>query len=350
VLAPPELPEQSAGALLFILITTHYAPICIIIKSMEDLLYSLNAIVPLLVTMAVGWVIGLRGHAGESDINFLNRLAFQYLLPIHLFNTTMQIHFFDEFNPKLITFCALAIFFTMAAAWIVFAFVIKDRHRRCIFIVSTFRSNNVIYALPLSANLFGAEGTRTAAMLVPASIVLFSLFSVIVMVYHVQNANTTIWKSIKKTLVEIVKNPLMIGSVSGILFSFTNITMPLSLSRGIGYVAATATPIALILLGAQIDIKKLKTNLKPAFAACSLRLIVVPAIVIPLMVFCGFRGAELGVLMICFSAPCAVSSMVMARNYKIDPPFAAQVVYLSTAFSLATMFCIISILKRMDLF
>jgi predicted permease len=54
--------------------------------------------------------------------------------------------------------------------------------------------------------------------------------------------------------------------------------------------------------------------------------------------------------MVVFAAPCAVNNLIMARNYRIDPLFAAQTVYLSTVFSLPTMFITISLLRARGLF
>ncbi|MDR1108522.1 MAG: AEC family transporter, partial [Spirochaetaceae bacterium] len=151
---------------------------------MDVILFSFNAVAPMLFPMALGWFIRYRNHISEGDINFLNRLCFRYLLAFHIFNSTAAIDFRAEFNPRLIFLCTLSVFTVMAAAWIVFAFLIRDREKRCIFIVSAFRSNNIIYALPLAANLFGEPGIKVAAMLVPVTIILFNFFCVVVMVYH----------------------------------------------------------------------------------------------------------------------------------------------------------------------
>jgi predicted permease len=115
-------------------------------------------------------------------------------------------------------------------------------------------------------------------------------------------------------------------------------------------VASIATPLALLLLGAQIDFRQLAGSLGPAFGACLLRLVIVPAALVPFFVLTGFRGPELGAIMVVFSAPCAVNNLIMARNYRISPAFAAQTVYLSTTLSLLTMFCYISLLRGLGLF
>jgi predicted permease len=192
-------------------------------------------------------------------------------------------------------------------------------------------------------------------MLVPVTIILFNFFTVIVMVYHAQadqsrNERSALLAALKRTLLDIIHNPLIIGSVLGIALSLLPVTLPVFLRSSINAVASTGTPISLLLLGAQVDFKKLAKDIKPALGACLLRLVIVPAILVPIMVAAGFRGPDLGALMVAFAAPSAVTNLVMARNYNIDPPFAAQTVYLSTALSMLTMFFAISLMRYLELF
>jgi predicted permease len=321
----------------------------------DVIIFSFNAVAPLLFPIGLGWFIRRQRHIGEGDMNFLNRLCFRYLLPFHIFNNTKSIDIRAEFNPWLILIASLCIVLVMLLSWGIFARTVRDRQRRCIMIVSSFRSNNLIYALPLAANLFGAEGVTVASMMIPVVIILFNFLAVVVMVCYApaeagDDGETGLRETLKRTAVDIVRNPLIIGSVGGIGFSLLGIAVPGFLQKGINAVAASATPIALMLLGAQIDFKALAGNLGPALGACALRLVIVPGILVPLMILLGFRGPELGALMVAFAAPCAVNTLIMARNYRIDPPFAAQTVYLSTVLSLPTMFAAISLLRALGLF
>jgi predicted permease len=322
---------------------------------LDIIIFSFSAVTPLFFPMALGWFIKWRKHINEENINFLNRICFRYLLPFHIFNTTATINFHEEFEPRLIFICALGIFLVMIVAWAVFSLTIRDREKRCIFIVSAFRSNNIIYALPMAINLFGPEGVKVAATLTPVTIILFNFFCVMTMVYHAR-ANSGdgteargVGAAIRSTVIDILRNPLIAGSVLGILFSLSGITLPGFIQNGIKGVAITGTPMALILLGTQMDFKQLTGNLAPALEACAIRLVIVPGILVPLMVAAGFRRLELGALMVIFAAPCAVTNLIMARNYRINPPLAAQTVYLSTALSLPTMFIIISLLRSLGL-
>ena len=300
--------------------------------------------------MMVGWFIAWKGHINEENISFLNLLCFRYLLAFHIFNSVLSIDFYAEFNPKLIIAGVGGIFTVMLISWFVFSLTVRDRARRCIFIVSSFRSNNMIFALPLATNLFGAAGIKAATMLVPVTIIFFNFFAVVAMVYHSRSSESGMAAALKRTVVDIIRNPLIIGSVLGLLFSLLRIRLPGFLGRGVASVASAATPVSLMLLGAQIDIKKLAGNIKPVLGACLLRLVITPAFLVPLMILAGFRGPELGALLVAFAAPGAVATLIMARNYDIDPVFAAQTVYLSTVLSMLTIFIAISTLRALELF
>ena len=323
---------------------------------MDILVFSLNAVIPMFFPVVLGWLVRRLGQIKESDINFLNRLCFRYLLAFHLFNSIIIIDFRTEFSFTLILFCIACVFSVMLLAWIIFALTIRDREKRCILIVSSFRSNNIIYALPMAASLFGDAGVKAAAMLIPVTIILFNFFCVTVMVYHAPGqaekggAKTGMGQTLKRTAVDIIRNPLIIGSVLGVVFSLLGIPLPRFAKSGISMIAVTGTPLALFLLGSQIDFRALAGNMGSALGACLLRLVIVPGLLVPATILFGFRGPELGSLMVAFSAPCAVNNLIMARNYNINPVYAAQTVYLSTILSLLTMFIYISLLRGLGLF
>ncbi|MDR0822698.1 MAG: AEC family transporter [Endomicrobium sp.] len=317
---------------------------------MEIFLFSFNAIAPILFIMALGWFISWRGHIGENDKLFLNKLCFKYLLPFQLFCSTVSIDFYAEFNSKMVIFCISVILAIAIAAFCIFTITMKDRHKRCIFIVCAFRSNNIIYALPLAINMFGDAGLKAAAMLVPITIIMFNLLSVIAFVYYSQSSDTDMAAALKHTLIDICKNPLITSSILGIIISLLGISIPQSLEKGIFAVGALGPSTALLLLGSQIDLKKLTGNIKPVLGLCLMRLIIVPAITAPFMVYFGFTGPHLGALLVAFAAPCAVTNMIMAKNYNVAPEFSAQSVYLTTTLSIATMFGYISLFRWLGLF
>ena len=320
---------------------------------MSVLIFSFNAVAPMLFLTALGWFILKRGHLDERSRDVINRICFRYLLAFMAFHNTLSINFYEDFNARILIFCALSILAILIVAWVTFTNIIKieDPGRRSTFIVASYRSNNVIYAMTLAVSMFGQEGIRAAAVLIPLTIIVFNFFSVIVMVHHSQNdeSDHSIAAEFRRTAVDTIKNPLIVSSALGVILSLLRVELPEFLLSGIASVALTATPMALIVLGSHLDLKLISGSLKPLMAVCTMRLVIIPAIMVPIAVLIGFRGPELGALMVIFAAPCAVTNLVMARNYKLDANFAAQTVILSTIVSMPTMFIIISILRAMAL-
>jgi predicted permease len=333
------------------------------LKMLEILSYSFNAVAPMFVAVFIGAFIAKRGLIQDREIGFLNTLCFRYLLALHIFNSVLQVDFYAEWRPRLVLTFIVMITVLFCLAWLFFSLTVKDYGRRCIYIVTAYRSNNLIYALPLAANLFGPEGVKSAAMLVPITIIFFNFFTVIALVYHRQKIETggtrnkagdsggeDMRTALKKCAFEVATNPLIIGSCLGIIFSLVRFPLPAFLRNGINSVALSATPVSLLLLGAQINLKALAGNIRAVIRAVALRLLLVPCILVPLTVWLGFRGPELGALAVAFAAPPAVGNLIMARNYKVAPEFAAQTVYLSTLVSMFTIFGLVAILRGLGLF
>jgi len=297
----------------------------------------------------IGWIIARFKKLDEHSIGVLNKIGFNFLVPFLIFNNTMATDFYTDFNPRLIIVSALAIFALMIASWVLFGLTMKDRARRCIFIMGAFRTNYVIYAISIAITMFGQDNVKSAVLLVPVAILCFNFFGIIVLIYHSKKSEN-VAESIRRTAIDFCKNPQILAAVFGILFSLARIQLPQFLQGGVSLLAGTASPISLLLLGAQLDFKKLTGDIRQVLAICMMRLVIIPAIMIPIMIWLGFRGPDLAALLIMFGAPLAVNCLVMARNYNIDPPFAAQAVMLSTVLSIPSIFIFLTVLTGLGMF
>ncbi|MDR1785400.1 MAG: AEC family transporter [Spirochaetaceae bacterium] len=319
---------------------------------MNVLAFSFNAIAPMLFTTALGWFISRRSKIPQGFTEFLNKLCFRYLLSFHVFNSTMTVDFSAEFNLGLVLFFVIAGLAVIAGAIAVFTLFVQDRGRRCSLIVCSYRSSNIVFALPMAVGLFGAEGIKPAAMLIPVTIIMFNFITVVLMVYYSQGTDgaAPLGATLRKTALDVVQNPLIIGSGIGILLSLLHIRLPAFARGAATMVASAGTPVSFLLLGMQIDFRRLRAAAGPVIGACLMRLVVVPGILVPLMVLAGFRGPELGALMVVYAAPCAVTNYVMSRLYNLDPEFTGQTVTMSTILSMLTMFLEVSLLRALGLF
>lgn len=311
---------------------------------MQNLIVSFNAIAPLFVLIVIGFFIRRRGFVRDEALPQMNNLAFTIFLPALLFNNLYSTDVRSAFSPKLLVyavFSALAVY--VLAVVCVCAFE-KDSKSRGAMIQAIYRSNFVLLGLPVVQALFAGQDLGVTSVVVAVIVPIFNVLAVITL--EVFRGGHVQWK---KVLIGIVKNPLIIGSCLGFACMALGITLPVFLHSSIKSLAAAATPLALVVLGASIHLDMIADN-KRNLVICVLgRLVVSPLIFATGGVLLGFRGIELATLLAMLAAPTAVSSFTMAQQMDSNGELAAEAVVMTSGFSCITMFLWIFVFKQMGL-
>ena len=144
-------------------------------------------------------------------------------------------------------------------------------------------------------------------------------------------------KTIKKACINILKNPIIIGIFLGLPFSLLHVQFPVFMQKTINSIAQTATPIALIVIGASFEGRKAIKKIKPTIIATFIKLIGLGAVFMPLGIFIGFRNQELMAILIMLASPTTVSSYIMAENMDNDGVLASSIIVLTTVLSSITL-------------
>jgi predicted permease len=148
-----------------------------------------------------------------------------------------------------------------------------------------------------------------------------------------------------KIIVNICKNPLIIGTLLGVLCSATRFDAPQVLRRSLSSLTACASPVALIVLGGTFRRQSLGENKKLLTELAALRLAIVPGILLGIALLLGFRDVELLSFITLFGSPAAVSSFSMAQQMGGDSELAGQNLLITTVFSIFTIFIWVSLLN-----
>lgn len=127
------------------------------------------------------------------------------------------------------------------------------------------------------------------------------------------------------------------------------VSLPVIPEKTLNSLAATATPIALIVVGAGFEGRSALAKLRPTVAATVIKLVILPLVALPLAVWCGFQGAELIAILIMVGAPTTVTSYVMAVNMDNDGPLSSSIIVLSTLLSSVTLTFWVYLLKSFAL-
>lgn len=293
---------------------------------MEDLIFSINVVLPLFLTMLLGYFLTKIKIWDAHFTNMANKAGFRIFLPILLFNNIYDTDLNKLFDLKLITFGLSGVMLVLVLAVPAAMLMTKEDTKKGVLVQAVFRSNFLIFGLALSGNIFGEDGASVASKLIGFLIPLFNCASVLVLAAF----NKETKKSIKEMFKGVIKNPLIIGCVLGMLALIMGVALPKALAKSLKDIGAIGAPLAVLMLGAEFNFEGLWKNIKYIAFGTLGRLIIVPVGTLAAAILIGFRGAELITLLAVFGSPVAINSYIMAKEAGGDAELAGQLVVLST--------------------
>ena len=317
---------------------------------LTNLTYSVNAVMPILILVALGYFLKRFRFLTESFVDTAEKTVFKVALPVMLFMEVAKSSVSVIGDTRLIVFCIIGVTAAFLVMTVLAPVLLRDPTKRGAFIQGMCRSNFAILGVPLAENMFGTTGTQMIAIVMPFVILMFNSYSVIILSVFSSDAEHKLnKKSILGILKNIVTNPLIIGVVLGLPFMFFGWELPVIANKSLTYLNNLCTPLALMSLGANFKPANMKGRMGYAVAASLGKTVLLPGLMVTLAALLGFRDASLGVVLILFGAPTAVSSYIMAKKMKNDGELAAQILLLTTLLCIVTIFIGIFILKTLAL-
>ena len=304
-------------------------------------------IFPIALMLTIG--IGCRkaGLVKSSTVQDVNRLVFNLFLPLMNFMniySTDKAQFFTRDNLVLLAICSAS---TVGSA-VITGFVLRLRkcepRVRGVLIQSAYQTNGAIFALPIITALCGSDQLAPMSLLFLALSPLYMVQAVLVLA-PIRGGE----RNLKKTMREIVRNPIIIASVVAFLFLMLNIKLPVTVTDTLQKMANVTTPLSFVVLGASLSLGGFRKNLVRLCSAGFVRLILVPALCLTAGLLLGLRGAHIATMVCLMGAPVAVSSFTLAQTYGADESLAAEIVTTTTLAAAVTMFCWITLLNHFAL-
>lgn len=216
---------------------------------LNDLIFSANVIVPIFLLIMLGYALTKLKIWDAHFLKIANNLCFKVLLPVLLFYNVATANIFEVFNARLIIYSCLCACALCGLLFILVPLFVKEKSRRGVMIQGTFRSNFLLFGVPLGLSIGGAAGSVLAAVVAAFYVPVINMLSVISL-YAFSDAEN---KSLRSALLGIVKNPLVIGGVSGLLFSLVRSSvgfeLPYMIDTTLSKITVSATPLAFLILG-----------------------------------------------------------------------------------------------------
>ncbi len=324
---------------------------------MDAFVFALNSTIPIFLVILLGWFLNRVKIFNDGFNKAANDYVFKCALPVSLFDSISSMDLYSDFKPSFAIFCALTTIVFFSVTWgLSFLFFKKNRGLIGAFAQGATRSSAAILGVAFALNIYGSSGM--VPMMIVSAVPLFNIFSVLILLFSPQvdengnllpKAKVSVGAAVKKALIGIITNPIILGILAGIPFALLKISLPSILSKTISTVGGTASPVALLVVGASFSGGAALKKLKPACAATFIKLMLLPAVFLPIAAYMGFRNSEMVAILILLGSPTTVASYVMARNMKADSVLASDIVVLSTLLSSVSLTFWIFMLKSFNL-
>lgn len=310
---------------------------------LENLIFCLNATVPIFILMVLGYIFKVTGIFNEGLTKGINSFVFKVALPVLVYKELATSDVGELWDTGFIIFCFVATFISIMIGW-AFSFLAHDKRTRTEFIQGTYRSSAALLGVGIAVNLYGTAG-MTPLMIIGA-VPLYNVAAVIILTTG-QNDGKITPALLKKTFIGILKNPIIIGITFGIIRSF--IPVQILLPKTLDYVSDLATPLGLMALGASFQFGEAVKKYKPTIVATFLKLVGFCAIWLPVAIALGYSHDKLVAVLIMTGSPTTVSSFVMAKSMGYNGTVSAGIVMLTTILSAFTLTVWLYILRTMGL-
>ena len=231
---------------------------------MDSLIYSLNATLPVFLVIVVGYVLKQIGILNDGFVKTANKFNFVVTLPVLLFVDLSTTDIIGGFDIKYVLYCALVTTVAFFGLWIAAKFLIKDKKIVGEFVQAGYRSSAAILGVAFIQNIYGDSGM--APVMIIGCVPLFNIFAVLVLTFEGEKDGDG-KGNIINSLINIVKNPIIIGIVLGVSASLLKIDFPEIIDKTLASLAKMASPLALITIGAGFEGRKAIAKIKPTIAA-----------------------------------------------------------------------------------
>ena len=310
---------------------------------MNDLMFSIGAVFPLLVMMAAGYAARCLRWIDSSTVRKMNHCVFHFFLPCLLCLNIMEAERRTPIDSMPLLFALVVCVGVFLLTMILVPRFCKQRNACGVLIQGIARSNYAVFGIPLVTSMYPGADTSIAVMLVLVVVPVFNVMATVVLMIYGEE------KGEKGNVLRIVKgvllNPLIIGTVLGFVLWKLQVVLPAILAEPFQKIGAMTTPLALFLLGASLHFGQAKQNVGRLAVGVLGRLVLVPCLGLGLAIAMGMRNVVLASMIAVFASPTAVSSYPMAQQMGGDDNLAAGQVAFSTVFSTITTFLWILVLR-----
>lgn len=308
---------------------------------LENFIIAVESVVPIFMIILAGMAARRLNLMTDTELKHANSAVFQVMFPVLMFYNIYSSDFSGVVIPEYIAFCVIMMFAVYFLSVGITLVVEKDNYSRGALIQAMYRSNFVLMGIPIMENLLGKESLGLTSFMVAIIVPIFNVMAVVTL--EIFRGGKV---KIGSVIIKILKNPMILGAVAGIVTVMLGIKLPIILEKPVSQISGATTPVALLIMGASFRLSSIKENRKNIFFGVLSKLVINPGLAIAIGYALGFRGMPLAILIVMFGAPCAVAGYTMAQQMDSNGELAAGCLIFTSILSCVTICGWIFLLKQ----
>lgn len=315
---------------------------------MDSLILGINIVFPIFFIMAIGYFSRRKGFIDSNFVDKSTWLVYYVALPLKLF--------YDIKNAEIISldkvyfsYIVFGVLFITLISLIVGKILIKDDSKKLsAFVHSCFRSNFVYVGFPIIDMIYkGNQSMEDIIVILVFGLSLYNILAVILLTYYGQDIDRKI--SPIKLIVDIIKNPMIVGIIFGLIFNIFNIPLYSGIDKSVEMLGGLSTPLSLVLVGASLEFSKIKSDLPIVVTGGLIKTVLAPLLMIPIGVYLGLSNSQLGIAYVFWAAPVAVSCFIFTKQMNSDYKISVKILSFSFLISIITFPIGIGLMQAFDL-
>lgn len=299
----------------------------------DNILFSLNSTLPLFFVMVLGYVLYQKKFLSDGFVAGANKFVFYVALPVQLFRDLGSTDVRATFDGAYVLFCFAVTLVSILTLWALAKLCLKNKSLVGEFVQVCYRSSAAILGSAFLQSIYG--DASMSSLMILGSVPLYNVMAVVILTLESPDAAQTgsMAAKLKKSIRGIVTNPILLGIAAGFAWSLLGLPMPAMLNKTLSNVAGLTSPLALLVIGAGFKGRKALGYLRPTAAATVVKLMLLPALFLPLAVHFGFTDEKLVALLVMLGSISTPACYVMAKQMGHEGVLTGSVCVTTTLFS-----------------
>jgi malonate transporter and related proteins len=298
---------------------------------------------PFFAVIGLGFLSGRARFFTEDATAYLTRFVFYFALSAMLFGFAANLDVAEIFSWPFV----FAYLLGTTVIWLVVAGVAIFRgtgREEAVFEAHTGVIGNVGFlGIPMLALLLGPQAVGPVLLVLAVDLIVFSsLLTMLVTGFRAGRVGLATFGILGMGL---VKNPMIVSVVLGILWGATGLQLPGPVNEFLVLLGAAATPCALFAIGASLAGRSAERLQVAAWLSFS-KLVLHPVAVTLACWALGVDGFAAGVMIAAAALPVAGNVFILAQHYRVAPQRVSTAILVSTAVSVLTVTGVIALISQ----